>query len=318
MRKEFKLIVILFFAVFMSCEDILEKDITNDDVTLISPPPKMNIKANSVDFYWKELEGADKYRLQVSNDTTNEIVVDSTITTNKVSLPIFSGDYNWRVKGENFAYSTAYSFPRKFSIENTNDLTNQTVFLLSPSNNFYTNENTIILTWESVNFATTYSLQIDKLIDNTITTVLSKNDVNATNFNLDATILNEDAEYVWKVKAANDNSQSKFFERKILLDTNTPSSPGLDSPSDNQNTTKTVSFSWSLQNDTGKIQSPVKFELQLASKDDFSALIKTYDTSEKTQQHTFDSAGEFFWRVRARDIAGNISSYSQVRSLTVE
>jgi hypothetical protein len=92
------------------------------------------VSSNVVNFQWNELDGADKYRIQVFNSTSG-IVVDSLVTQTNFSSPIEAGSYQWRVRGENSAYESNYTFNINFSVIQTSDLTNQQVILSSPSNN---------------------------------------------------------------------------------------------------------------------------------------------------------------------------------------
>ena len=99
---------LLLMSLLYSCEDIVEKDISGDLPQIVSPSNGKEIETNQVTFQWNEMKGASKYRLQVL-DLNQAIVVDSTVSKTNVSLSIQQGSYQWRVRGENFAYQSPYS-----------------------------------------------------------------------------------------------------------------------------------------------------------------------------------------------------------------
>lgn len=122
-------IIIIALSIFAwSCDDIVEEDITNDMILTISPTEGAIIEGNTVQFSWQELDGSDNYRVQVINNN-QAIVVDSLSSTSNFSVALNPGTYQWRVKGENFAYSTQYTFPINFSVEASDNLTTQNLYL---------------------------------------------------------------------------------------------------------------------------------------------------------------------------------------------
>lgn len=319
MKIVFKIAVAFLLCIlFTSCEDILEENISDDTIRAISPKDDEIIEGNSVNFTWNSLDGADEYRIQILEGDTEEIVLDSLLRNNFLALPMISGSYDWRVRGENFAYQTGYSFPESFMVESTNDLSTQNVFLNSPADNIYTKNNNISLNWSALTAATSYTLQVKKTIGSNTSVVLLESDVITASYALDGTILDEDAEFVWGVRAVNDISQTPETTRKILLDTALPNQPLLSSPSDDATVSLTVNFIWSLEQDTGETQSPVESVLEISSDENFGTTIASYSSENNNQQHTFDLVGQYYWRVSAIDAAGNKSPFSDTRVLTVE
>ncbi len=319
MKKVFKIVEALLLCIlFASCEDILEENISDDTIRAISPKDNEIIEGNSVNFTWSSLDGADEYRVQVLQSDTEEIVIDSLLGVSFLVLPMNSGNYDWRVRGENFAYQTGYSFPESFVVESTDDLSFQKVFLNAPTDKFYTKNNTIILNWSSVAAATSYNLQVKKSIAGNSSVVLQENDITATNFSLEDTILDEDAQYVWGIQAINENSQTPQTTRKIMLDTTLPNQPTLTSPNDDATASFMVDFSWNLGSDSGEVQSPLESLLEISTQETFGTIITSYSIKDNTQQHTFDIAGKYFWRVSGTDAAGNEGPLSDTRVLTIE
>ena len=46
-------------------------------------------------------------------------------------------------------------------------------------------------------------------------------------------------------------------------------------------------------------------------------MIQTYPVSTNTQSHTFSETGDYYWRVKNTDEAGNSSSYATPRKITI-
>ncbi|SNZ01701.1 hypothetical protein [Flagellimonas pacifica] len=310
----------LLIVLFVACDDIFEENISDDVIMVVSPKDNEAITGNAVTFVWNPLDGADDYKVQVSRQSTSEIVLDSLVSSNSLTVQMQSGSYDWRVRGENFAYTSSYSFPEGFSIESTSDLSTQNVFLSAPSNDFYTKNNTIILSWSRLEAAASYSIQVEKTVGNNTSVALQQDEISSTNYTLDSNILDEDASYKWSIKAVNENSETQFSSRTLFLDTAVPNPPTLTAPNDDDTVSTTVDFSWSLGQDTGTVQSPLNSLLEIATDENFTSIVQSYtlDGGDTAQQHTFSTTGEFYWRVLISDGAGNQSPYSGTRSITVE
>lgn len=303
-----------------NCDDIFEEDISDDTVTILSPKQDDVITGNTVTFTWNTLEGADNYNVQVSRANTLEIILDSLVVNTSLTVPFPSGEFDWKVRAENFAYTSSYSFPESFLVESSDDLSEQHIFLNSPSDNFYTKNNTIILSWSGLEAAESYSLLINKTIGNNSSVILKEEEISNTTYIIDFNILEEDAIYKWSIKAVNETSETPFSSRTIFLDTMVPNQPALISPNNSETVTTTVDFSWNSGQDVGAVQSPLNSILEIAADENFSSILQTYsmDGGSGEKQHSFSDIGDYFWRVRIEDEAGNQSPYSVVKSIAVE
>ena len=57
----------VFFLFFISCEEVFfETDISEDQVSILSPSNKAEIEGTDVSLYWEPLEGATSYRLEIA------------------------------------------------------------------------------------------------------------------------------------------------------------------------------------------------------------------------------------------------------------
>lgn len=311
------LLLLIISTLVISCDDILEENITNEMVHVISPSEGTNVKGNTVQFNWEPLDGADEYRVQIMNNNQS-LEVDSLINSKtNFSHILSSGHYQWRIRGENFAYTTPFTFPVKFSVETSEDLSNQSVALSTPSSNLYTNNTNFIFTWEMISTAKTYGFELIKNL-NGEQTLIQQPELSSTNFKVEPDVFDEDAEYIWKVKAANETSETAYSQRSLFIDRVAPNQPALASPSDGGATTKTVSFNWANGADSGNVKSAITNTIQISSDIDFNNIINTSNTGNNTYQYVFINSGTYYWRVKATDAAANKSDFSIVRSILVE
>ncbi|MBN8641135.1 MAG: hypothetical protein J0L86_04915 [Flavobacteriales bacterium] len=316
--RTIKPLLLLLFVIFLySCEDIIEEDITDDIVQVVYPQNNQNIYSNVVNFQWNSLNGADDYRVQVF-DENSSIVLDSLVNQNSLSFPLSQGEYQWRVRGENFAYVSSYSTNHTFTIFETDDLTNQQVVLSSPADGFYTNNPSLVLTWQNLNAADNYSFELVRVTNGDVV-INQQSNLTATSLNLNSTILNQNAEYRWKIKGVNSTSETNYSARKFYLDTVLPNQPVNTLPANNSTQTinQTVSFSWSIPSDSGVIMSPISYTIEFSNSISFATIIQSSNVNVNTFQQTFTSAGDYYWRIIAKDLAGNTGVSSTPFKFTI-
>jgi hypothetical protein len=311
-----KIILIALAIITYSCEDILEEDISDDTVQILSPANNAKIESNVVSFKWSSLKGADKYRIQVYQ-SNQVLVLDSLTTKTSITLPLNAGSYVWRVRAENYAYESVYSFPSNFSTTIPNDLTNQQVILSSPENDKFINFIKVSLNWEALNNATSYSVKVV----NTATSleVFSKADLTGTSITFELPTP-ADGTYEWRLKAKNADSETKQYSaRKFNVDTTIPNQPKNTLPADNstQTANTSITYTWSIAADAGSAKSPISYVIEFASDVDFNSIVQTQNSTSTTLQYTFPTTGVYYWRVRAIDGAGNIGTNSTGFKFTV-
>lgn len=317
MKTKNRLLSLLVLLSLCSCDDVFEEDITNDMVQVISPQNNQQIYSNVVNFQWNELDGADKYRLQIYNNTST-MVIDSLVTNTSVSFPLLQGAYQWRIRGENSAYVSNYTFNNNFAVFETDDLTNQQVLLTSPEDGFYTRLSTLVLDWEDLNAADTYNFELINITDGNVI-VNQQTGLTNSSLTLTPSNLSTDAEYRWRVKALNSDSETLFFSKKFYRDTNIPNTPVNQLPANNSTQTinQQLNFSWTIPDDYGAIQSPITYTIEFANNVNFSPVIQSSEVTQATFQSSFATAGEYYWRVRAKDKATNTGSYSSPFKFTI-
>ena len=313
MRKYLNYSLLIFILLSTSCDDVLEEDITDDTITVISPLENAEFTGNSVQFRWKVIEGAEEYRIQINNTAINTIILDSLLVSPVFDYILDPGSYQWRVRAENFAYQTAFSFDQNFRVISSENLENQVVVLNLPIDNLYTNERTLTFSWGKIDTASSYSFQILKVEEGT-ETLLFEDNLTELSINLDESILADDLHYKWQVKANNSTSSSNYYSRNLFIDTINPPAPNLVSPTIDQSFSinQEVNFSWNFDTDTGTIKSKINGTIEIASDENFSnILLREESLSTNALSNTFTTAGTYFWRVEGSDAAGNIGEFNE-------
>ncbi|MGH2667450.1 hypothetical protein [Flavobacterium sp.] len=317
---------IMLFAIALiafSCEDILEDDISNDTIQIISPLNGAQIESNVVKFQWNSLKGADKYRVQVYGD--NQIVVLDSLVENKTNLtyPLTEGDYQWRVRGENFAYQSTYSVQSAFSMIVSDDLTNQQVVLSAPDNDTYVNFTNVTLNWLTLVNATSYSVEVINVSNGQqvfLNPAITGTSVTMNNPNL------TDGIYEWRVKAknsANATETQQYASRRFSVDRVLPNQPGFvptSTPADNGSpiaANTSITFTWVIPSDSGNVMSPITYVIQFSNDNFATQPFQSTDVTSTTFSQSFNTAGVYFWKVLAKDKAGNVSVPSVIRKFTL-
>ncbi len=125
-------------------------------------------------------------------------------------------------------------------------------------------------------------------------------------------------QYFVKVEAW--DSQSGFATKTsdgVWIDNQAPPIPTLESPTDGFDFTGTSGFTFQWSDVTDPQGSPVTYQLQIATDSNFDNLLLNASTS--TSELTTGSlpAGSYYWKVLARDEAGNESAFTTHWSFTV-
>jgi hypothetical protein len=299
----------LFFLLsFLSCEEILMVDnITKKEVSLTAPANNAILSTSGVTFSWETVEGADKYQLQIaipSFEAARQIILDTVVSKNSYTQQLNIGKYEWRIRAINSAYETAYT-KRSFEILNNDDFQNNTVVLLTPSNNLITKTALQKLSWDAIIGATNYQIQ-----------VLDENNTLVKDQTSETTILNftfDEGKYTWKVRASNGTEQTLYTSRSITVDTKVPNTPTLSSPLNASTTTnKSINFEWNRTAVPGSAERDSIYVYKESALTNLS--FKDRGTSPYNKTMT---AGTYYWFVKSFDDAGNQSARSTVFNFTI-
>ncbi|MBS7256721.1 hypothetical protein [Flavobacterium branchiicola] len=304
----YKSFLLLFILCFFSCEEILTvPNISKNEVILIAPANNSLLSSTGVTLSWEAVENAEKYHIQIaipSFEAAQQLVLDTIVAKNSFTQQLNIGKYEWRVKALNSAYETVYT-KRNFEILNNDDFQNNTVILLTPTNNLTTKTALQKLSWDAIIGATNYQLQ-----------VLDENSTLVKEQNTEATFLNftfDEGKYTWKIRASNGTAQTLYTSRTIIVDTKAPNTPTLSNPVNASTTTNTsINFQWNrtpIAGTTEKDSIYVYTESALTN-------LNFKDLGNSPYSKTL-TKGTYYWFVKSFDDAGNQSARSTVFNFTI-
>lgn len=300
----------LVLIVISGCKTFFEEDITNQTVAILSPARGTVTEIASQTFWWQKVEGAMKYRLQIvtpSFDSTEVLVLDTLVASDKFMVNLFPSVYEWRVRAENSGWQTPWTMG-ELEIYSTMDLKRQKINLLSPG--LMTNKNTNRFEWDELYNAKNYSFVIYK---EQWDGVLAVEPTNVEDAFIEAELM--DGKYVWGVKAENSTSESLFSQKTLTVDATPPLKPALISPSDGLTASSlTLSFSWNSSDLSSGI---ARDTLKIYSDKSLTRLMKTIVSDSKNAEISFTDRTVYYWTVRSVDKAGNAGLASSAFSFTV-
>ncbi len=312
MKKNKLSIVITLFAIFylIACQkDFIVKDITGKSLIVLAPANNAVTTSNQINFWWEELDGAEKYNLQIvrpSFANVIKLVVDTNVKGTRFNMTLTPGVYQWRIKGVNAGGSTPYQL-YTFTIDSTSNLSGQLVSNVFPANASFTGNRQVAFSWNTLNAALQYQIQIlnssNGIVKDTTTT--------ATSYTY--TLPNTTGAYAYKVRAINNTSISQYNTAyTFTVDLTPPAAPTLSTPINAALVTATSSLTWVR---TGAPDARYD-SIFLANDSLFTSIIsKTKTYAQSIAINTLPNAPSvpntfYWWRVRSLDSVGNRSSYS--------
>lgn len=299
-----KIILLLFISFAMiRCGDVIEHDLTNTLVTVITPVDNYVSSSAALQIKWEAVPGASAYQLQVvkpSFSVIKSFVIDSNITSTSFTYTFKPGNYQLRIRAKNSS-STGYYKTVSFSVDSTLLLTNQIVVIRKPDT--LSNMTRQLFLWDPVPNATDYRLEISGPISF----------INASIKTDTISYLLTDGVYNCRIRAQNDQSVSAYTSFHLTIDSKAPDKPLLLTPTHKATLTKyPISFTWDNGTTGG---SKVRDSLFIYS-DSLLTTLKTPAITTNTAGYTFTDSvalprgGTYYWRVRTYDAAGNKSNYS--------
>ncbi|MGE0567528.1 MAG: hypothetical protein AB7O73_06225, partial [Bacteroidia bacterium] len=205
MRK----LVILFYLfgiVLYSCrKDFIVEDIKDKSITVIAPANNLTTTNNQVTFWWEELDGAEKYKIQVvkpSFTSVTQIIADTSLSGTKFSLSLQPGSYQWRIQATNAGGSTDFQ-TYNLIVDTTSNLSGLTVSTIDPVANYLTGNLRVEFSWNEINAADKYQIILLNSGNGTIKDTTTTLTTYTYNFS-------SQGAYSWKVRALNDFSISQF------------------------------------------------------------------------------------------------------------
>jgi hypothetical protein len=260
------------------------------------------------------LSGVDYYNIQVDDNSdfsSPENIGVTTSTNYTVGNELREGTWYWRVRAVDRAGNAGTWENSWFMIDVTPP---GRPSLISPENNRVDNKFDQTFTWTKPEAGLTFHIQIDNEPSFVPPHVHENSSVadNSYTFTLTA-----DGVYYWRVRAedAANNWGPWADSFKLEIDTAPPARPTLVSPENNAvRSTLPITFTWT------RPEPDVTYSIQIDDEASFTQpyLHENAAVSENLYLFEFASAGTYYWRVRAKDRAGNWGAWSENFKLTIQ
>jgi hypothetical protein len=248
------------------------------------------------------MQFAEAYQLQLvtpSFQYTERLILDTIIEENKFIWNLTPGEYEWRVRGHNYSYYSGYNI-RSLTIDSTNDISQDYIILIEPSNKDTTNSTDFFFRWQKLYNANDYNFQVF----HEGSMIYSVNTIADT---VSFSLTEGDGSYSWQVRGQNSVSNTPYSSREIYLDTDPPPTPMPEYPGNNVTLPDTVIIlQWQRPEHGG---SSIKDSLYIATDFFMTQLIVKEYISATTYSDSL-GPGTYFWQLRSIDAAGNKSDYS--------
>lgn len=302
---------ILCCILVLSCNDLVDRKLS-DSVVVVDNPSDSFVTSNySVTFLWEKVTGAGNYHLQIVQpgfSNIQQFVLDTLIQDAKLTYTMLPGVYQWRIRAENGSTNSLYT-TRNLRIDTNSNLNGQQFTVLSPLNNYTTNNTILAFRWMSFPYAHKYEFV---LLD-------SNGLIFHDKYTFQQVLVDTIPEgtYSWKARAfdtANGTGTQFSVANMLIIDLTPPIAAVPQLPANNSQSTTSTSFSWShasdVYGDSILIASDSLFQTIPFS--NFVIGSTSYSQSALVVNQVY------YWRLRSRDQAGNWSSNSPIFKFTVK
>ncbi len=289
--------------------------------SLLDPANKAKNVPVVLTFSWSTAARAASYHLQVStsrNFSTRILDEPGLAGTSLEATGLhYTTKYHWRVRASNTAGNSPWSSKRSFTTELAPVTPPEAPTLVSPSDGATGVTVSPTLTWNSVNGADSYRLQVatDASFANVI---FSQSGLTGTSHQV--TGLDNEVQYHWRVQASNAGGAGPWSAGRNFTTEQAPvtqpTAPMLVNPQDRATGEGIkLTFTWNTSSGADT------YHLQVSTSKKFVKPKRVID--EPTIAGTsFDAAGlqyatTYYWRVRAGNVAGD-SPWSAAHSFTTE
>lgn len=174
--------------------------------------------------------------------------------------------------------------------------------LRSPRNALLTNLTTPTLWWSEIPLVANYQLSIAR--NSAFSNIVTTQTVTGTSYTVVAPL--GSGVYYWRVRAITPSLQYGNWSavRKFTVDVTPPPVPVLFAPANNSSSRRTPTFKWRIAS------TAVAYEFQYDVNPNFLNPLYTASPTRNLVTPALMNNGTYYWRVRARDAAGNWSNWS--------
>jgi len=301
------------------CDDIIEPDITQDRVELLTPGDSARTTSVVQTFRWEPVLNARSYRFQLASPSfaqPTRVFRDSALSQAFFTTTVAPGTYQWRVKAVNGSYETAFT-TRALVVDTTSSLTGQVLRVTGPAAGAVTNAPVVTFRWTPLSMAQRYRLYLTPNPRTggpaALDTLLG--DLSAVSLRLPRT----SRVYQWKVIAANARSTTESMSRALEIDVTPPPAPTLGSPAASETfLALPITLSWT-RTAPDVVQDSVFFYQpnQTTLFPGFPRLSSATSLSLASPAVAL-SFGTYYWSVRSIDRAGNLGPATAKRPFTMQ
>lgn len=288
-----------------------EIELSNSIITLIAPANNTTIQDTIVNFLWDEIKGNTSYNIQIVTPdfvNTEKMITNNWVTDNQFSITLSPGEYSWRVKARNDQSETNYT-TNKFTIYSSK-ITSKIINVYTPENDALYNTKNIVFSWESLGNNCTYILELRKN-EWSNNEVVKKIETTSTT----TTISLGTGNYSFNTQAK-DNINSEVSQSNIRdfeVDIEKPSVPIIQSPMNGYITdSSNIELTWTESSDDVESYVIEIYELN----NSLYTLSKRETLYEPNFSYSITEGGNYTWRVKSIDHAGNESSFTTYFSFT--
>ncbi|MBX3044603.1 MAG: T9SS type A sorting domain-containing protein [Ignavibacteriae bacterium] len=267
---------------------------------------------------WNSVQGADNYQIQIAlSSSFSSTLADVNQSGQSYSLsnisPDYSTEYFWRVRAKRGSENGPWASYRQFT---TMPIPLVAPVLTAPDNNATDVQLSAILSWNSVQGADNYQVQVS--LNSNFTTTLA----NVTQTGLNYAISNYSPEYsttyYWRVRPKRGSEDGPWATYRQFTTMAIPLvAPILNNPNDNStNIPLDENLAWN------SVQGADNYQIQIALSSSFSSTLA--DATQSGQSYSLsnispDYSTEYFWRVRAKRGSENgpWASYRQFTTMPV-
>ncbi|MBI5945198.1 MAG: metallophosphoesterase [Chloroflexi bacterium] len=172
-----------------------------------------------------------------------------------------------------------------------------------PRKNLLTNNSNISFSWSPVRGALAYELMLAS--DANFNNLIFSRVVDGSSFTASAPF---DGKFFWHVRAYNSSFQAGRFSatQSFTVDTTPPAAPTLVSPTNNSITSRRPNLKWNA------VGEAVNYQVEVDDNPNFNSPEFTSIKRGVSIRTSSLAKKVYFWRVRAKDAAGNWSDWSEI------
>ncbi|OFX68957.1 MAG: hypothetical protein A2X12_05480 [Bacteroidetes bacterium GWE2_29_8] len=307
---------VCFLCIFFfisSCKEtgIEEPDLKDENIIINCPLNNLSTNMTNITFWWESIEYAEGYQIIIVYPNFTEIqklIVDTNIVGNKFNITLSPGQYEWKIRAYNSASKTSFH-TYQLNIIKSDDLTMQSIILLSPDDYDTTNNTNFTFNWEKLVSAYDYRFTIRNTSPDATQILSVVLDTNSIDY-----VLGEGA-FEWEVRGQNNTTNTIYSTRHLYVDLTSPNKPIQLIPANNSSVNDSIIlFSWDRGQVSGSSIYDSVFIYKDASKQTILRSLKTITATYKDSL----GVGNYWWDVVSYDKAGNVSSPSDLNNFTVK